>query len=123
MDHQQTMFETFDQQRLTPQGRQEAKSGHERKREGMQQAATNKKRLLSIAREVAKKIARGRESRCVSMDDVQEGLTKLNISDRALGNAAGSLFKESCWEFTGRFIESTRPHAHRNLIRVWRLRE
>lgn len=91
------------------------------KREGMARAATNRASLLKLARWLAVEIAESRTSRIVSMDDVQAALVDLGISDRALGNAAGSVFKGGKWAWTGSRIQSLRPHAHRNEIKTWRL--
>lgn len=92
-----------------------------RKEAGMEQAAENKASLLAFARGLAVEIAEARESRECTADDVQAALQGHGISVRALGNAAGSLFRGGRWEWTGRWVTSSRPHAHCNLIRVWRL--
>ena len=39
----------------------------------------------------------------------------------SIGNAMGALFRGDEWEWTGKFINSARVHAHANLLRVWRL--
>lgn len=101
-----------------------AAEGERRKQAGMQQAADNKASLLAHARRVARRIAESRPDRCVTMDDVQEALRAEGISDRALGNAAGSVLRTSGgWEWTGRRVKSCRPHSHRNELKVWRLVE
>lgn len=90
------------------------------RRAGMEKAATNKASLLKHARKVAKRLAEGGEA--ISADDVAEALQGEGISVFALGSAAGSLFRESCWEWTGAFVKSRRTHAHSNLLRVWKLK-
>ena len=86
---------------------------------GMDRAAENKKSLLKVARKVARRIAT--EKGVVTMDDVQAALALMDISDRALGNAAGSVFRGPEWKWTGRRIKSKRPHSHANEIKVWAL--
>jgi hypothetical protein len=87
---------------------------------GMQQAADNKASLLEFARGVAREI--GRERGLCTADDVQRRLvSRHGISEHALGNAAGSLFKGKEWHFDGKsFIKSERVASHGRYIRVWR---
>lgn len=60
---------------------------------GMQKAADNKASLLAFAKSVAERL--GRAKGTVTADDVQHELKAAhNISEHALGNAAGSLFKD-----------------------------
>jgi hypothetical protein len=89
---------------------------------GMTLAAENKNPLLLYAREGAREIARGRESREVTADDVQAWLVGKGFKESALENAAGSVFREKCWRFV-RWTTSKRPAAHARGIRVWRLVE
>jgi hypothetical protein len=56
----------------------------------------------------------------VHADHVSEWLESTGLPD--LGPAAGSLFRGKEWEFTGRFIQSTRKTNHARLLRIWRLR-
>ncbi len=100
----------------------DAIKSNESKVSGMSQAAENKKSLLEFARKGLIEIARSRPDRCVTADDAQLYLVKNGISVRALGSAAGSLFKTKDWEFTGKLVKSVRVHAHSNLLRVWRLK-
>jgi hypothetical protein len=90
------------------------------KDEGIKRAADNKASLLAFARKQAIEVAR--EKGEITADDVQARLFEKGISVRALGNAAGSLFRGKQWEWTGRFKLSERVHAHRNPLRVWRLK-
>lgn len=88
--------------------------------EGIALAAENNPALLHKAREIAKEIAHERGE--VTADDVQLRLAALGYSVKALGNAAGSLFRGREWEWTGRWVKSARIHAHCNPLRVWRLK-
>ena len=92
------------------------------KAEGMARAAESKRELLAVARKLARDIALSREDRTCHADLVAEAMVQAGITE-TLGNAAGSLFKTDDWKFTGQFTESTRPQSHRNLLRVWRLRD
>jgi len=87
--------------------------------QGMLFAAENNAALLTLAREIARSIARRKGE--VTADDVQMELHNRGYSLKALGNAAGSLFRGREWVFTGRMVKSARIHAHSNLLRVWRL--
>ena len=91
------------------------------KERGMSQAATNKASLLEYARGLARAIAR--EKGEITADDVQRELESRGISVRALGNAAGSLFRGKEWIATGRYVKSERIHAHANRLTVWRLKD
>lgn len=88
------------------------------KKAGMQQAADSNKSLLEHARKVAVELA---QRGPITADDVQRRLVEQGISEKALGNAAGSLFKGKQWVWTGRLVKSSRVHAHSNLLREWRL--
>lgn len=87
---------------------------------GIDQAASNHGSLLAYARTVAREIALRRADHTCTADDVALALEERGISCRALGNAAGALFRDG-WQWTGRFEKSARVHAHANLLRVWRL--
>lgn len=86
---------------------------------GMATAASNRRELLATARALAVEIARRREDRCVTADDVQRALVERGVGIHELGNAAGSLFKGKGWRATGRYVKSQRVHAHANRIAVW----
>lgn len=86
---------------------------------GIAQAAEHKRSLLKFARQVA--IGLGKQKVFVTADDVQRELAEIhNISDRALGNAAGSLFRGGNWVWTGETAKSIRVHSHGRLLRVWK---
>ena len=74
--------------------------------------------LLDRARDFAVEIAacKGTDT----ADDVSEWLELNGYPD--LGPAAGSLIRGPDWEFTGRFVQSTRKTNHARLLRVWRLK-
>ena len=92
--------------------------GEKLKREGMNKAADSRERQLAYARHVAEQIALSREDRTCDADLVQKVLIPDNI---ALGNSAGSLFRNKKWKWTGKFKKSERPMNHARLIRVWKL--
>ena len=57
----------------------------------------------------------------VTADDVYQRYV-LDQGNSWLGNAAGSLFRSSLFEWTGELVASRRPSRHANYIRVWRLK-
>lgn len=89
------------------------------KNRGMEAAADQKPRSLRMAREYLRELALKRGE--VTADDAAEYVDRMGLTP--LGNAAGSLFREPHWEFTGEWVPSRRTsnHAHRN--RCYRLRE
>jgi hypothetical protein len=88
---------------------------------GMEQAASAKNKLLAQCREACKQAALGRADRTGTADDSAAFLVSIGMAPDSLGNAAGSLFREDCWEFTGRMEPSTRASNHRHINRVWEL--
>lgn len=85
---------------------------------GMAQAADRKASLLAFAKKKA--IELGRRHTFVTADDVQAALVAEGISQHALGNAAGSLFKDKTrWIYADRTVESQRVSSHGRQIRVW----
>lgn len=96
----------------------DAIAAREAAEQGIAQAAENKSSLLEFAKKKA--IELGRNNTFVTADDVQLALVAEGISDRALGNAAGSVFRnKKLWRFTGRTVSSERVSSHGRLIRVW----
>jgi hypothetical protein len=95
--------------------------GLQLKKEGKKKARMAKGELLERAREIARDVGEAKEF--VTADDVQRQLIKEGHHPFALGNAAGSIFRGSEWEFTGRMVKSARisNHGHQNM--VWRLKE
>jgi len=98
----------------------DAMAAREAAQVGMAQAAGNKASLLEFAKKVACEI--GRRKRFVSADDVQmELITVHKISEHALGNAAGSIFKGNEWKWDGSsMVKSIRVSAHGRYIKVWK---
>ena len=94
-------------------------TGEQRKEAGKQQAADNKPFLLKLAREIAENHPDATTG--ITADEVVAGLVAKGYSERALGNAAGSLFRGKKWRCVGR-RKSKRPHANGNELRVWRLK-
>lgn len=88
---------------------------------GVERAARGKGPLLDLARRGAVEIARSRESKTVTADDVQAWLVRQGIEESKLGNAAGSVFRGPQWRYTGVTVKSQRPASHGRLIRVWEL--
>lgn len=84
-------------------------------------AADQNASLCIKAREIAVELCRKQGT--VTMDDVQRELVARKVCGiKDLGNAAGGVFRDRRFEFTGRRIKSARIHAHSNEIKVWRLK-
>jgi hypothetical protein len=98
----------------------DAAASQEAKTAGMAQAADNKKSLLKYARKLAVEIAK--EKGYVYSDLVIERLVANGISDRALGNAGGSVFVGGEFKWTGERHKSTRKIGHGNEQKVWILK-
>lgn len=92
--------------------------GQRLKERGMALAADAVPTLLDRARSYARRHATVWSE--VTADDVSEWLEQQGLPD--LGPAAGSLFRGKEWEWTGRFVQSSRVANHARLLRVWRLR-
>jgi hypothetical protein len=134
MTTQRTMFDVeapaqYDNMPLPPAPDRKAE-GERRKREGMERATWGKERLLGHAREIAHDVARGVLPRangrynsngiCVA-DDVAAQFEREGLE--WIGNAAGQLFQDGNWTWTGKLVKSDRPHAHRNLLREWKWKQ
>ena len=89
--------------------------GLKRRDRGMALAAGAHAEALEYARESAYLFALKHGE--VTSDDV---IVTDELS-AALGNAAGSIFKQPQWKCVG-FRKSSRPSAHARIIRVWVLR-
>lgn len=85
---------------------------------GMEDAAVSRAATLGVARGVALGLAMHGEE--ITADDVVKVMVDQGFDVHALGNAAGSLFRGDGWQWTGRYKNSTRVHAHSNPLRVWR---
>ena len=88
------------------------------KEAGVKLASENRPNILTIAREIARRIS---TDQGITADDVVRELVDQGYGVHCLGNAAGSLFRGGEWVSIG-FRKSTRVHAHSNLLRVWRLK-
>ena len=91
-----------------------------RKEEGMSIAADNQADWLGIARGIAVEIAKQHPERLCDADKVGEELFKRHRIS-SLGPAAGSLFKEKHWTFTGDRKLSKRKTNHARELKIWRL--
>jgi len=89
--------------------------------EGIARAANSKKDLLLLGRLFAKRAALRRPDRTATADDSARGFRDHDMPSDSLGMAAGALFRESCWEFTGRYQPSMRVSNHARENKVWRL--
>lgn len=74
---------------------------------------------VGLARDIAEQIAKRKGT--VTTDDIRREFVRLHLD--WLGNAAGSIFRDSRFEFAGDYIKSTVVVGHGNLIRVWKLRK
>ena len=88
-----------------------------RKKEGMEKAARNRKRLLEVARDCAEEMSC--YGNCTS-DHVAGAMERSGYRYESLGNAAGSIFRGKEWVFTGHMVPSQRPSSHGRMIMVWR---
>lgn len=89
---------------------------------GMAQAASCRNPLVEMVRGHLRKLATDRADHLVTADDAYRYLTQIGESERALGNAAGALFRSTEWEATGCWTPSTRVSNHARMLRVWRLK-
>jgi hypothetical protein len=90
-----------------------------KKKDGMATAANNRPAALALAKFIAERLAR--EHGTVNADMVGREL-KLKHGIESLGGAAGSIFRDSCWEWTGEWVKSARVTNHSRMLRVWRLK-
>jgi hypothetical protein len=97
--------------------------GERRKEQGMALASAplSRKQLLEIARLVAVRIAR--QQGWVTSDDVFYALLREGFDPTALGPAAGCVFRDKCFVFTGEWRKSARVSNHASDLRVWKLND
>ena len=88
-----------------------------RRDRGRNRAARKKETELDTARDIARYLARHRGA--ITADDVQ---AELIARDIRLENAAGSIFLNGEFEWTGTYERSKRKDSHCNLLKVWRLK-
>ena len=98
-------------------------SGQALKKTGMEMAAEKRSDVLDVARHIALRLARRNKDQECTADEVQRVMVQSGYTPSDLGNAAGSIFKEKKWKWTGRCVPSTRTSRRGNPIRVWRLSE
>lgn len=91
-----------------------------RKKEGMEEAARNRKRLLEVARDCAEEMSYMISGGECTSDDVAGAMERSGYRYESLGNAAGSIFRGKEWVFTGEWVASKRPSSHGRMIRLWR---
>ena len=82
---------------------------------GLDIAASAREDDLHLARAIAKLIA-GVGGTC----HADQLGAELELRGIDLGPAAGSVFRQACWEFTGQRIRSSRKSNHAREIKVWR---
>lgn len=86
---------------------------------GIERAADRNGRMVHTARQIALDICK--EKGTATMDDVMEALIEKGHGAHCLGNAAGGIFRDKRFEFTGQWITSKRVWSRGNQLRVWRL--
>lgn len=96
-------------------------TGEELKASGMERAAKNPKRMetLRLAQKIA--IDVGKRQTRVSIDDVLVEMEHLKLDFSSLGPAAGNVFKDKRWIFTGNWEKSIRTSNHGRYNRIWTL--
>ena len=112
-----TDFQTlFDKARNTPA--YQAEKEELAKEAGLSLAEAARTSTMAYARALARRFAlECTASREITIDDVQ-----ILLGGRSLGNAAGAVFRNGEWEFSGRWMKSARKGNHHRMIRVWRLK-
>ena len=92
--------------------------GLARKEEALTNLEHSRRGALEAARKVAVQVAKIRGS--CSADDVYKNLITRGWGERALGNAAGAIFRGKDWEPCG-WVQSKRVSNNGRMIRLWRL--
>ena len=90
------------------------------KNTGMAAAAEAKAERLNVARQIALYLGACSPDNTCTADAVGKELRRRGLDDN-LGPAAGSIFKDGNWEFTGERILSSRKSNHARELKVWRL--
>ena len=97
----------------------------EHKRHGMIASKNKSRDNLDMVRRIAVSLARENQNgECDA-----NALAKYAWRERGidvsglLGNACGSIFSSSIWEYTGKWNKSERIRSHGRPVRVWRLRD
>jgi hypothetical protein len=89
---------------------------------GISQAMQPRSELIHNLRTHLRMLARSRGDRSVTADDCTPYLESIGMSSKDLGNAAGGVFRDGNWAFTGNWVPSKRPSSNARMIRVWRLK-
>jgi len=89
-----------------------------RKDAGMLQAEENQPTLVQIARQIAIELCQ--KNGTTTADEVGQVLWRDHGID-SLGPAAGSVFRDKRFEFTGRRVRSKRVSNHARELKVWML--
>ena len=97
----------------------DAAESQRRAADGIERAANGKASLVVEARSIAIEIAK-REG-LVTADDVVAEMCRRGYGVHVLGSAAGAIFRDKRFEFTGVRTKSTRIHSHQNELKIWRL--
>ena len=98
-------------------------AGLELRDKGMAKAAASRNALLNLVRSHVELVARGRKNRIATANDIAAYLKTIGKDSTALGNAAGSVFRNNpSFEPTQSFVQSERPQSRARMIRVWRLK-
>lgn len=88
---------------------------------GMQSAAESLAAggVLALARNIARRLATLNGE---THADIVGVVLEHEHGIKSMGPAAGSLFREPCWEFTGRRIVSSRVSNHGRELKIWKLK-
>ncbi len=90
------------------------------KQEGMAYAARSKEVALSRARGLAMDLALRQVNREITSDMV--GIAMQHRGMQPLGPAMGNLFRDGNWQFTGKYVKSSKVSNHSRMLRVWALK-
>ncbi len=90
------------------------------KQEGMALAANIKQERLTKARLLAVEIALRQVNREITSDMV--GIAMQAHGMPPLGPSMGNLFRDGNWQFTGKYVKSSKVSNHSRMLRVWALK-
>ncbi len=85
--------------------------------EGIAKAEARRSEEVAFARDIAEGLLLAHGE--ITADDVQQTLE--GLGKPRLGNAAGSVFKDKRFVWTGKTAKSSAVARHGGLIRIWRL--
>jgi len=102
----------------------DGRSAGERDRdEGRGKAAAKRPELLAEARRRVIEMARLRESRTATADDVHKLMVGSRWGEAELSGVMGSVFSDGNWDDTGERVRSSRRKRKAGEVRVWKLKE